>query len=338
MINANVRGNGEKQRAGDGRTARTPAAFYRLDRLRLRHLRLLDVIDSRGSLGNAARELRMSQPAVTVMLRELEQVFASTLVMRSATGCTLTAAGRQALVRLRIAMASVDRALDAARRPDAVPLLRVGCVQLAGVAVLPAAIARLQRSGTLGQIQVVEGRANDLLRRLADGALDCVVGWVDEAIAATLPVSDLLIRQLGHGRMQVVASPRHPLARNRRTRVAELAEEAWIVARPGSRTHDAFRRLFVTHGVPAPTPALECSAIHTAMHIVASTRLVAIAPNVIAASYARKSLVVPLRGGDVALERNPVCLITRRDSDALPVVTGFRQAVMARVRDGCRRT
>ncbi len=307
----------------------TPASAYRLDRLRVRHVRLLDLIASGGSLGNAARALKVSQPAATLLLRELEEVVGAALVARSARGCRLTAAGQRALDRLRVALASVDRAIEAARSAGDVPLLRLGCVQLAGVAHLPEALARLERRGTFGRIHVEEGRASDLLARLGAGELDCVVGWVDESTTHALPVETLSIHPLAYGRMQVVAAPRHPLAARRQVSVAELVDARWIVARRGSRTHDAFVRLFLDRGLPAPVAAVECSALHTALHLVARTRLLAMAPDVVVAGYARQGLLVPLAGPELQRDASPVCVITRRDSEALPVVRDLVDALLA---------
>ena len=57
-----------------------PSGEYRADRLRMRHLRLLELVSREGSLGGAARMLGVSQPACTLLLRELEAVFGARLV------------------------------------------------------------------------------------------------------------------------------------------------------------------------------------------------------------------------------------------------------------------
>ena len=309
-----------------------PASAHRTDRLRLRHLRLLDLVHRLGSLGNAARELGISQPAATILLRELETVFDSTLVDRDRRGCRLTAAGRYALERLAIALSSVERAVDAAKTAAIEPLLRVGCVQVAGVSALPAALARLEKTGTLGRMQIREGRARDLLASLCAGRIDCVIGWMDESLADALPVGQLNIQPLWYGRMQVVASTTHPLARSRAVSVTELARWRWIVPPPESRTHAAFVRLFVGNGVPAPPVTVECSALHTTLHLVSATRLLAVAPDAAVREYAKRRMVAPLKGPALDLGRNHVSVMTRQDSEALPAVLRLREALLAAAR------
>jgi DNA-binding transcriptional LysR family regulator len=303
---------------------------YRADRLRLRHLRLLELINSGGSLGSGARRLRISQPAATLLLRELEAVFNAKLVDRDARGARLTAAGRQALDWLTIALSSVHRAIAAARSPEIEPPLRLGCIQVAGVGGLAAALDRLERAGTLSRLRIREGRAHDLLAALCAGDLDCVIGWIDESLAAALPIGDLRVEPLWYGRMQVVAATSHPLAGSRTVSVAELKRWPWIVPPPGSRTHAAYLRLFLREGMPAPHVTVECSALHTMLLLVSSTRLLAVAPDAAVRHYAKLGMITPLKGPKLSLGRNQVSVVTRRDSEALSAVRELRKALLPR--------
>jgi molybdate transport repressor ModE-like protein len=302
---------------------------HRGDRLRLRHLRLLDLVRRRGSLGAAARALGVSQPAATLLLRELEAAFGTVLVERDRRGARVTASGLRALERLTVTLASFEHAIEAARLPAVEPVLRVGAVQMAGMHALPGALAALERAGYAGRIQLREGRARDLLGALREGTLDCVIGWMDESLADAAPVELLRVEPLWYSRMLVIAAAKHPLAKARSVDVAELARWRWIVPPPGSRTHAAFLRLFLHNGVAAPPVAVECAALHTTLHIVAATRSLAVAPDTVVGHYARQRLVTALRGRALDLGRNQVSLVTRRDSESMQAVTRFREALAA---------
>jgi len=228
-------------------------------------------------------------------------------------------------------MSAFEQAADAAKTPDALPLLRVGAVQVAGVHAIPHALAALEGSGTLGRIELHEGRARDLLAALREGELDCVIGWMDESLAEALPAGQLTIQPLWYGRMQVVASSKHALAGARSVSIEELARWRWIVPPPGSRTHAAFLQLFLHNGVPVPPVAIECSSLHTMLNIVAATRCLAVAPDTVVGHYARQRVVTALKGSALELGRNQVSLMTRRDSDALQVLLRFREALLAAV-------
>ncbi len=306
-----------------------PPSTIRIDRLRLRHLRLLELLARTGSLGAAARALGISQPAATLLLRELEAVVGARLVERDRRGARLAPAGRHALDRLTIALESVRLAIAAARDPAEAPPIRVGCIQVAGASWLPAALDRLERAGALGRLLLREGRAQPLLAALGAGELDLVVGWIDEAVTEGLAVGEFEIAPLAYDRMRIVAARGHPLVGRSAVPVGELARWRWIVPPAGSRTHAAFRRLFLEGGVAPPPVAVECAALHTTLHLVAGSRLLAVAPGAAVRDYARLGRVAVVAGPPVGLERSLVSVVTRRDGAALPAVRALREALLA---------
>ena len=309
--------------------APTPAPTYRQDRLKLRHLRLLDLIGRHGSIGRAAREIGVSQPAATLLVREIETAFGASLVERDRRGARLTAAGSHAVARLQAALASIGRAIEAARETDGEPPLRLGCVQVAGVRTLPEALAHLETTGFAGRLQVREGRARDLLGDLCAGRLDAVVGWLDETIADGLPIDELAIDPIREGRMQVVAAASHPLARSRSVSVGELSRARWIVPPPESRTHAAYRRLFVSYGAAPPPVAVECASLHASLRIVSTTRMLAVAPDDAVSAYRRLGMIAALRGRSLDLGHAPLSVFTRRDLPASPAMLALRGALRA---------
>jgi DNA-binding transcriptional LysR family regulator len=274
----------------------------------------------------------VSQPAASLLLRELETVFDAPLVVRTAKGCRLSPAGADALHRLTIALASVDAAIEASRARAGGPVLRMGAVQLAGTTILPAALARVDLRGTPARISVREGRASELLHDLARGALDCVIGWVDEATVDRLPVDDFRLTELFRARMRPAAAADHPLALKRNVTLSDLLAWGWIVAHEGTRTHAAFMRFFANAGVAAPLPVIECSAVHTTLNLVAHTRNLAMVPDVLALAYARQGSVKVLRGRDLLTEESSISFIVRRDSTSLPLLQRFQQALIASVK------
>lgn len=299
----------------------------RANRLRLRHLELLDLIGRLGSIGRAAREIGVSQPAATGLVREIEAAFGTALVERDRRGARLTAAGRRAVPRLTVALSSIDRAIATALEPDGEPPLRLGCVQVAGVLTLPDALARLERSGDAGRLQIREGRARDLLAELCAGRLDAVVGWLDETIGEGLPIDELAIESIREGRMQIVASAAHPLARSRSVGLPELARARWIVPPPESRTYAAYRRLFVSNGAVPPPVAVECASLHTTLRIVSATRMLAVAPDDAVAVYERLGMIVALKGRVLDLGRAPLSVFTRRDLPTSSAILALREAL-----------
>jgi molybdate transport repressor ModE-like protein len=309
-------------------TAARASARYRLDRLRIRHLRVLEIIDKQGSLGAAARELGISQPAVTLLLRELEQVFEATLVERDIRGARVTPQGRQALDRLVIAMSAIGQAVEAAQTPSSIPTLRLGCVQLVGFTALPRILSRLLSQDALAYMQIQEGESQGLLRALAAGELDCAVAWLDESTAVTADLDRFDIEPLWSGQMRVFSAADHPLARRRQVSVRELAEWPWVVPNPGSRTYAAFQRLFVNGGMAAPRPRLMCASIHSGAHIVASGHFLGIAPDSLIARYREPLGLRMLRGDAIALAPARLSFFAMKDAAAFEPIVRLKQAMI----------
>ncbi|HVZ44180.1 MAG TPA: LysR family transcriptional regulator [Ramlibacter sp.] len=307
--------------------ALSPAKIYRIDRLRLRHLRMLEVIHRCGSLGAAARELGVTQPAVTNLLKEIEEVFEATLVERDVRGGRLTDAGVAALERLTIAMASIDIAMNVAKAKSQTRLLRLGCIQVAGIGVLPAAIAHMEARGSLGQIKLVEGTARSLLSALLEGEIDAFIGWVEDSLLAAVDVRRLMVEPLSYGVMQVVGSFEHPLVNRMDVTVDDLKACSWILPRLHSHTRAAFQHLFLDNGSQPPEPTIESWSLHNTLLIVAASRLLAVAPNDAVEFYSQLGLVKQIDVAPLLLDRTRVSLVALNESRKLPAIEALIEAI-----------
>lgn len=251
------------------------------------------------------------------------------LVIRNAKGCQLAAPGRAVLDRMSIALASVDRAVEVSRHPEALPRLRLGSVQLAGTTFLPAALAELDPDPAWGRLAIKEGRANELMLELAAGELDCVIGWIDEDTVDPLPLDQFKIVPLWPGRMNVIAAIDHPLLKKTSVSMDDFAAARWIVATEGTRMHAAYVRMFVQAGRTPPTPAVECSAVHTTLSIVSRTKLLAMSPDIVVAAYSKQRMVKVVRTPLSETPLSSVSLMFRRDSASLNVLARFQKAVLS---------
>src|ERR1700682_3339533 len=86
-------------------------------RMELRHLRYFVAVAEEGSLTVAAeRRLHTAQPSLSRQMKDLEYEVGTQLMIRSARGIELTAAGRVFLDHPRLARPQVEAARQAARR------------------------------------------------------------------------------------------------------------------------------------------------------------------------------------------------------------------------------
>src|SRR3982074_2909969 len=114
--------------------------------MELRHLRYFVAVAEEGNLPVAAeRRLHTAQPSLSRQIRDLEYEVGVQLLVRSARGVELTAAGRAFLDHARLALVQVEAAIEAARRaaPPAKPTFALGFLTGQEIDWLPPAMRLL---------------------------------------------------------------------------------------------------------------------------------------------------------------------------------------------------
>ncbi|MBC2879277.1 MULTISPECIES: LysR family transcriptional regulator [Streptomyces] len=219
-------------------------------------LELLLAVARLGSLGRAARELGITQPAASGRLRGMERMLGVALVERSPRGSRLTPAG--VLVtdwarRIVEAAEALDAGAQALRtRRDS--RLRVAASMTIAEYLLPGWLItlRTERPGTA--VSLFAGNSAAVAARLLAGRAD--LGFVE---GLELPPG-LDGAVIGHDRLVLVTAPTHPWAR-RRTPLgrAELAATPLILRESGSGTRQVLDAALAAEDGPAP-PLLELAS------------------------------------------------------------------------------
>lgn len=274
--------------------------WNRIDRLRVRHLRLLELIGISGSLTAAGQALHIGQPTASKLLQDLEEAFGHVLVDRATRGGALSVAGERALERLKIATGALDAIGEAMATDDTTPLVRIGMLPLAGVSLVPRLVAELAARDLLPRMQLRDGPVSEVLRLLREGEIDCVIGRISPDVGDhDAPEFDIL--PLNDEHFEVACSSGHRLARKRKMDLHQLVDEAWIVPPRSTYTREVFDAAFVSVGMMPPSPHIESASFHVSLATVAESRLLTIAPQSAVNFYAslgrvkRLSLANPFR-------------------------------------------
>ena len=232
-------------------------ADHLVRRLRLRHLELLVALAEAGTMRAAAGRLHLSQPAISKMLLEAEDVFGAALFDRSRQGVQLTAAGTAALHRTRVVLGELRHAqleVEALRR-GASAVLRVGTFSV--TAAVPAAVVQLRKRVPGAAVQLHEGRVSELIQRLLEGELDCVFGAMTTELLASDQLRALQSEVLLQDRLCVLAAASNLTWRRPRLRWADLGEAQWVAPPRDTLVRQAFMRAFLNEGVEPPQPVIE---------------------------------------------------------------------------------
>jgi DNA-binding transcriptional LysR family regulator len=230
-------------------------------RLKFRHLEVLLVICEARSITAAARELHMTQPAVSHWLADIEELVGMPLFVRGRQLKT-TASGEVLRRHAERMLGDVRRAGQdlIAVSQGLAGTLRVGSIISAAPSLIPQTIATLHAEFPDLHIHVLfEGTFEMLLERLHQKQVDLVIGPLDIRAQKSGFQTELLIADT----VAVVVSPGHPLARKRKPTWQEAAELPWIMPPQGTIMRQRVESAFLQAKVPVPPPRVE-----TASHVL----------------------------------------------------------------------
>ncbi|GAA1163841.1 LysR family transcriptional regulator [Kribbella jejuensis] len=210
----------------------------------LRHLRVVVLVAEAGSVGRAARWLKVSQPSLTAQLKRIEAAFGGELFERSRTGVTPTPLGRYAVDRARAILVDVDHL---AATVSAMTAVESSAVRLGGFPTAPTSgiASRLRDHGEIEQVSVeVEWSSSVLLQQLESGRLDFALLREFPGFELRLPAGVESTTVVESESAYVALSADHPVAARTRGEIelAALRDEEWIGEPPDdSGFHVLFR-------------------------------------------------------------------------------------------------
>ncbi len=150
----------------------------------MKHLRYFEALSQQRHFGRAAELCAISQPALSMQIKELEDILAAPLVERGSREIRLTSLGEAFAARAREILRAVDELSDLARAADdrLAGRLRIGVIPTIAPYFLPGIVAHLARSYPDLDIYPREAVTQKLIASLLDGQLDVAI--------AALPISE----------------------------------------------------------------------------------------------------------------------------------------------------
>ena len=276
--------------------------------MNLTHLRTFQAVASEGSFTGAARRLSITQPAVSMLVRALEEEYAVELVARQGRKISLTPLG-QALSTLAQRILSLDEeATELLRSAKALKggQLRVGADAPAHVILR---IAAFHRRYPAVKVTLSIGSSSSVHQDLVEGRLDV-------AVLAELPDDGRLyaLRCAEHAIVAFVHR-QHPWAERESIRIEELKDVPLVLREAGSITRRTIEHAMSIVGI-IPQVALEMDSREAVREAVAAGLGVGF---VSAGELGKDSRVVPIALRDLDLKNTEslACLASRRNLRAI---------------------
>lgn len=234
----------------------------------LRQLRYFLAVAEAGQVSAAARELYVSQSAVTTAIQEIERVLEQPLFVRGSRGVTLTETGRAFLPKAREIARMVDEAA-LVTTPDAQVggRVRVGVTYTVMAYFLPQHIQRL--SVLFPNLEVVwrEMGRPEVETQLESGQLDFGL-----LLTSNLQSPALQAETFVHSKRRLWLAPTHPLAGADPVRLDDVAEHPYVLL----TVDEADQTTRQYWGDLQPRILVETSSIEAVRSIVANGNAVTI--------------------------------------------------------------
>lgn len=236
---------------GGAAAANAPASCL----LNTRRLEIFVQLSRDRHMPTTARAFGVSQPAISSAIKVLETGAGVPLFYRSGRGLLLTAEGEVCALHVQRALNELRRIPEdlAALHGSVRGTVHVGALPLCRSSVLPEALARLSHAYPGIRIVTDESAYELLLARLRSGEVDFILGALRQWSAE----SGLVGEPLWTEDMVVLARRGHPLADHKNLKLAQVAQQQWIMPRSQSPARRMLERLFATKGLDTPVPNIE---------------------------------------------------------------------------------
>lgn len=225
--------------------------------LTLRQLRIFEAAARLLHFGRAAREVHLTQPAVSLQLKQLESQVGLPLFEQIGRRMHLTRAGEEMLRHARAVLGQLREAEEAigALKGTGGGELRLAVTSTAKY-FAPQLLSEFRRTHPEVKVRLGVSNREAVVRELTENTVDLAVmgrapGELDcEALAfAKHPLA-------------IIAAPDHALARRRRLALKQLAGESFLIRERGSGTRAAMERMFAAQGFH-PGETIEMSSNET---------------------------------------------------------------------------
>jgi len=192
-----------------------------------RQLQAFLAIAEAGSLGRAAETLHLTQPALSRIVRRMEQQLGVTLFERRPNGMELTTYGQALLPYATQLTKEASLALEEinVRRGLGRGTLRIGAVASAAVMVLPDVLQQMLQRWPNLHIQITEAVEDRLAAGLANNEVDVV-------LSGQIPETDEVMQVADHrftDCSRVVAAATHPLCARARVTLDDALGQSWVM-------------------------------------------------------------------------------------------------------------
>jgi DNA-binding transcriptional LysR family regulator len=250
-----------------------------LYRLRTKHLKTLEVLGRVESMRAAANELNISQPAITKILQDIEEILDVKLFDRNSSGISPTPIGRAVVSFSRKSVSDVERfaGLITNLKLGGYGSLRIGTIMASIPEFVPLSLKKLKEQRPLMTIHLVAATSNKLIEELNNQTIDMAVARLTDPEQNALFDFEPLLGE----EVWVFVGADHPFATMDRIGLYDLFDEPWVLQPPMSPLRQLLQQSFADLGKSALPNWIETDSIYTTLKLVGLSGMIAALPRTI---------------------------------------------------------
>lgn len=223
----------------------------------LRQLKVFEAVARHLSFSRAAEELHLTQPAVSMQVKQLEEEAGLPLTELIGKKVYLTAAGEEVA---RQARRIAQQLREAGEALDAIKGVRGGRLSIGVISTAkyfaPRLLAEFRRRQPGIELNLSVSNRETVVRQLADNEIDlAIMGQPPQEFAT-------VAEAFADHPLVIIAAPDHPLAKRKQIPPSALNAETFLIREPGSGTRATMERYFADAGI-APAQVIEMDSNET---------------------------------------------------------------------------
>lgn len=244
--------------------------------LKIKHLMLIDTLAHTHNMHTAAEQMKLTQPALSKMLRDVEDMLGFPLFERRPRSMLPTELGEHVAHYARAMLNDTEKFVAHINnlRNGGYGYLKVGAIFAATFSVLPKAISSVKTQRPLLSIEVVEQTSDKLLEMLEQKELDLMIGrFTREQHKHMFDFSPL-----GPELFILVVNPDHPLAAQKLVEPTELSRWPWVIYPTGTPIRSRMNRAFADYDIEPPSNTVETISMPMFLQLLQSGPTIAMLP------------------------------------------------------------
>lgn len=290
-------------------------------RLKFRDLQVFFAVVASGSMAEAARQLNLTQPAVSEIVAQLEHLFAARLFDRTTRGVEITIFGRALLGRAHAALDEMKqgvRDIEFLTDPSRGEV-RVGCAQRLSAAIMPQIVERFSERfpHVVLHIDELAPLTRDL-SGLRDRKYDLLMGRPNTLLEKESFGDEVNLEILFEDRFIVASAKDARWARRRRIDLVDLIEARWVLTAPDTLGYTGVAEAFRLRGLAMPEVTVISSSVMVANHLLAKNQAVTVT-----SKFAAESAGLHVLPIDLGLGSWPALIFTLKKRTLNPVAERF---------------